>query len=113
VSAPASYAIGIDVGGTKIAAGLVDLASGRVLARRSMATRPERGGAAVLDDVLALRAALSGDAARLGVRLSGTGLGVCELVDLAGQVASGYTVAWAGLPVLERLAAEGPASWRA
>jgi hypothetical protein len=67
----------------------------------------------VLDDVLALRAALSGDAARLAVRVSGTGLGVCELVDLAGQVASGYTVAWAGLPVLERLAAEGPASWRA
>ncbi|MBC8078662.1 MAG: ROK family protein, partial [Chloroflexales bacterium] len=55
---PAPYAIGIDVGGTKIAGGIVALASGRVLHRRQIATRPVRGGAAVLADTAALAAAL-------------------------------------------------------
>ena len=41
-------AIGIDVGGTKIAAGVVDTRSGVVEARFERGTRPERGSAAVL-----------------------------------------------------------------
>lgn len=40
-------AIGLDVGGTKLAAGLVR-ADGLVLARRTMATNATRGGEAVL-----------------------------------------------------------------
>ena len=44
----AARAVGIDVGGTKIAAGLVDCGSGRILAREDVPTRPERGGEAVL-----------------------------------------------------------------
>jgi glucokinase len=47
------YALGIDVGGTKIAAGLVEFPSGRVLARRTLPTHPHRGGYAVLADALA------------------------------------------------------------
>ena len=38
-----SRAIGIDVGGTKVAAGVVDLESGRVLQAEQLATAPERG----------------------------------------------------------------------
>ena len=42
-------AVGIDVGGTKIAAGVVDVATGAVGERRVVPTRPERGG---WDDLL-------------------------------------------------------------
>jgi glucokinase len=104
------HAIGIDVGGTKIAGGVVDLGVGAVLARRIIPTRPERGGESVLQDVLALDAALRGDAAGLGVAPLGTGLGVCELVNTRGHITSGYTVTWNGVPVRDRLAAHGPAT---
>jgi len=47
-------ALGIDVGGTKIAAGLVTFPEGQVHSRRQIRTEPERGGAAVLEDVVRL-----------------------------------------------------------
>jgi len=88
-----SVAVGIDVGGTKIAAGVVDTASGAVLERRRVPTLPERGGAAVLAECAALAAELRGSG-RLPV-----GIALCELVDLEGRPASGDTVDWRGLDV--------------
>jgi glucokinase len=85
-------AVGIDVGGTKIAAGLVEGASGRVLAREEVPTRPERGGAAVLADCAALALLLGGGDVPVGV-------GLCELVDLDGCPDSADTVDWRGLDV--------------
>jgi glucokinase len=85
-------ALGIDVGGTKIAAGLVDTATGAVLERRRVPTRPERGGAAVLEDCAALATELGGG--RLAV-----GIGLCELVDLDGRPASADTIDWRDLDV--------------
>lgn len=85
-----SRAVGIDVGGTKIAAGTVDLQSGRVLEREEVPTRPERGGAAVLEDCAAL-------AASLGQGTLPVGVGLCELVGLDGSPASADTVDWRGL----------------
>jgi len=85
-----TYAVGIDVGGTKIAAGLVDVASGRVLERAQLETRPERGGAEVLADCAAL-------AERLGHGKLPVGLGLCELVGLDGRPASADTIEWRGL----------------
>jgi glucokinase len=99
-------AIGLDVGGTKLAGGLVSLSDGRLLARRSACTEPKRGGPAVLADALALARGLTGEVPA-GVELLGIGVAVCELVDLAGNVTSGHTVQWQGLPVraeFERLA---------
>jgi glucokinase len=84
-------ALGIDVGGTKVAAGVVDTATGSVLERRRLPTRPERGGAAVLADCAAL-------AAELGDELP-VGIALCELVDLDGLPASADTVDWRGLDV--------------
>jgi glucokinase len=103
------YAIGLDVGGTKIAGGVVALVSGRVLARRAIPTRAERGGAAVLEDALALAASLRADADGLGVAVRGLGVGVPELVDVAGNVTSGHAIAWNGAPVRERFAELAPA----
>jgi glucokinase len=40
---PARYAMGIDIGGTKIYAGIVDVATGEVLATARKRTYPERG----------------------------------------------------------------------
>jgi glucokinase len=80
-------AVGIDVGGTKVAAGLVDGETGRILARDELPTRPERGGAAVLADCAALAAALGEGGVPVGI-------GLCELVDVRGRPVSAETVNW-------------------
>lgn len=64
--------LGLDFGGTKTAIALCD-ESGRVLASSVLATRPERGAPAVLDQaVLAARELLSSTAG--GAHLSGVGV---------------------------------------
>lgn len=98
-------AIGVDVGGTKIAAGLVDLASGAVLARRRQATEPERGGQAVLDDVIALAASLAEGARQLGVQPSAVGVGLPELVGRQGAVLSAASFDWRTIGAADALAA--------
>ncbi len=81
-------AIGIDIGGTKIAAGLVDLASGRVDIARRVPTPVDGGGEAVLETCVELVNALDG-AAELNV-----GIAVPELVSREGQVQSAYQFDW-------------------
>jgi glucokinase len=104
----APYAIGLDVGGTKIAGGVVALGSGEVLARRRILTHAGRGGEAVLADAIALGEALCADADGLGVGVYGIGVGVPELVDLTGAITSGHAIAWRGMPVRERFSRLGP-----
>ena len=103
------HAIGLDVGGTKIAGGLVAFPAGRVLARRVIPTGAERGGEVVLQDTLSLAEELLNEAAGLQLKVSGIGVGVAELVDLKGQVTSGQTIRWDGLPVQERFSFLAPA----
>lgn len=93
-----AVAIGVDVGGTKIAAGVVDTSSGAVLDRRRIPTLPERGGPAVLADCAALAAELGGGRLPVGIAL-------CELVDLDGRPASGDTIDWRGLDVAAAIGA--------
>jgi glucokinase len=104
-----SYAIGIDVGGTKIAAGLVDTASGAVILRAQRPTDAARGGAVLLDDVLDLARQLDVQARTQGHAPIAVGLGVCELVDRAGNVTSDFTIAWSDTPVQDALSAVAPA----
>lgn len=99
-----NFAIGIDIGGTKIAGGIVNLATGHVLARQEIPTPVRRGGLAVLDDTVGLAAQLHKEATTRGIRLAGIGIGLCELVDLAGRVTSAQTFDWRDLPVQARLA---------
>jgi glucokinase len=91
-------AVGIDVGGTKIAAGLVDLESGRLLERLQVPTHPERGGAAVLEDCAALAEELGGGELSVGI-------GLCEIVDLTGRPTSADTVDWRTLDVADAVVA--------
>jgi glucokinase len=107
VNAPA-WAVGIDVGGTKIAGGLVRFPDATLAERELLATRPDRGPDAVLADVTALAERLVRRAAADAREVAGVGLGVPELVDLRGCVTSAQTLDWRGAPLAERLAAIGP-----
>src|SRR5262245_31345953 len=96
------WAIGLDVGGTKIAAGLVRFPAGEVTCRRVIRTRAERGPEEVLADVAELARALSAQLPR-GERFAGIGIGVPELVDLQGRITSGSTIDWRGISLSDRL----------
>jgi len=100
-------AIGIDVGGTKIAAGVVTRA-GELLFHRRLPTVAERGGEAALGDVETLSVELMNRAEEAGMKVAGIGLCVAELVDLEGNVTSGHTIKWNGWPIRERLSRIAP-----
>jgi glucokinase len=96
-------AIGLDVGGTKIAGGLVRIDTGEVLEKRVVPTRPELGGEAVLAATIEVC-----DELRAGSAVDAVGIGVAELVDPIGQVKSSHLIAWQDLPVTERFAGIAP-----
>lgn len=96
-------AIGLDIGGTKIAGGVVLWPSGEVCHRTITATGPERGGAAVLQDTIDLANHLRDWAGQNGIEVAGIGAGVAELVDCDGNVTSSCTIKWSGVPVREKL----------
>jgi glucokinase len=106
-------ALGIDVGGTKIAAGIVAFPEGRVSARQVIPTAPERGGAAVLDDVVRLAEELVAKAGPSKPHVAGLGVGLCELVDPEGRILSANCVKWQDQPVRERLARVAPVTLEA
>lgn len=83
--------VGIDVGATKVAAGLVDAENGEVLDRGRVATA--RDGQAVLGDCVRLADALN----RPGVE--GVGVALCELVRPDRSIASSVSVDWTALDV--------------
>src|SRR5262245_53175536 len=99
-----THVLGIDVGGTKIAAGLATFPDGLPVLRRVIPTQPHRGGRAVLQDVLQLVRELAAEAEKLGSRVTAIGLGICELVDREGNLASANCIAWLDQPVREELA---------
>jgi glucokinase len=102
---PPTCAIGIDVGGTKCAAGLISWPAGRVMSRRLQPTQAARGGDAVLLDVIQMARSLQQEAIDLGVHLAAIGIGVAELVDRQGNILSQSTIRWQHLPVTEQVRA--------
>jgi glucokinase len=101
------WAIGLDVGGTKTAGALVRFPAGEVIARRQVPTRAGRGAEGVLTDAVNMARDLAGGVPP-GVYFAGVGLGVPELVDLDGRLASGTTIDWRGVPLADRFAGVGP-----
>ena len=110
---PNVCAIGLDVGGTKVAAGLVGYSGSgefkEVISSKVIATRPERGGKAVLVDALELAQQIMEEAETQKLTVAGIGVAVCELVDPAGNITSGHTVDWQGMPVQEEFSELAPA----
>lgn len=97
--------IGVDVGGTTVAAGLV-AADGRVLDHHQAPTHA-RGPGTALETIGELLERLAGAARARGVALSGIGLGVPGIVDAERGVVGRdvhYVPELAGVPLGERLA---------
>ena len=83
------YAVGVDVGGTKIYAGVVNLETGEVVSTGRKRTHPERGVSFFtqrLQEVITLAIAGAGDATPA---LVGIGVGVAGQVDRASGVILG------------------------
>src|SRR5262245_3531709 len=108
MSASNSTSIGVDVGGTKIAAGLVAFPKAVVLARRIIPTLPQRGGEAVLADVERLVSELTHEARASDRRVEGVGVGVCEIVNSAGDIVSANCLPWTSATVRKRLCSIAP-----
>jgi len=102
------YALGLDVGGTKIAAGVIAFPSGEVIIKRVTPTLPKRGGQEPLNDAVALADNLTQEAGSRGIRIGSIGIGVAELVDARGCITSDQTIPWRGVPVAEAFSHLGP-----
>jgi len=102
-------AIGLDIGGTKIAAGVVLWPSGEILRRTIIPTKPTRGGEPVLNDTLDVARQLYDWARSEEIEVSGIGAGVAELVDCDGNVTSSCTIHWRDVPIQARLSEIAPA----
>ena len=108
MSDAAAAVIGIDVGGTKLAAGLVDVTTGGACAgtcafrrRRSAARRP------ILADCVALAEQLAAVEP-----VAAIGLGLCEFVDRQGRPDSAQTIDWRGRRRAGRVRSTSPrSSW--
>lgn len=96
-----TLAVGLDVGGTKVLGAVVDVARGMVMREAREATRPDRGGEAVLETCQDLVRALTVD---LSHPIMGVGVGVPEIVDSTGAIRSAVTIDWRRLDVANTLA---------
>jgi glucokinase len=103
MNGPPFSALGIDVGGTKIAAGVVNFPSGRVIAQHTIPTAPDRGGEAVLKDVANLAEEVCRE-----LTVEGAGVALCELVDPSGRILSNNCMRWEREQVTTALARFGP-----
>ena len=82
-----TIAVGIEAGAAKLAGGRVDTDTGKISDRRVLDTRPSRGGDKVLEDVVGL-------ARGLGLGAVAVGIGIPELVDASGRIASAAHWDW-------------------
>ena len=96
------WAVGIDVGGTKVAAGVVRFPQGEVGKLSEIPTRPERGSGVVLRDVGKLTARVL-EGAEVPGKFFGIGVGVCELVSPEGELMSANCLHWNSRQVHEEL----------
>lgn len=82
-------AIGVDIGGSKTAIGIVDRTSGNVLHSTLVPTPPRgRTGAAFLEDIAGTAMRMAGTTYSTGA----LGIGICELIDRDGEIASSHRI---------------------
>ena len=97
------YRIGIDLGGTNIAVGLVDGAH-RIIAHRSVPTEADRGTAAVIDDMARAVDSVLTDAGLTPAECGGIGIGSPGTCDSGrGTVVRAYNLNWFNVPVCQIL----------
>jgi len=98
--------LGLDVGGTKVAGGLVD-AEGKILLVRERSTLVDGARDPGLKVTFTLAQELVAEAAAMGLTVDGIGAGFPEYVDLDGRLTSREVTAWTDQPA-EMLAHLGP-----
>jgi glucokinase len=89
-----SLVVGVDVGGTKIEACLLDPLTGEVSAHRRAPSGREDGGPIVLANCVDLVRQVVGDRP-----ISAVGIGLCEFVSPDGRPASAFTIDWRDLDI--------------
>jgi glucokinase len=102
-----SLAVGIDLGGTKLAGALVD-AHGKIVAKREEPTRSERGPDAVVASMATLVRGLEAEGAKLGREVVGVGVGAPAPLDPRTGVVwamPNLGPAWKGYPLKAKLEA--------
>jgi len=102
------WAIGADVGGTKIAAGLVELDTGRLIERMELPTPRGQGAQAVIAAIRDVVLRIDDAATRSDVRWQGLGIGLPELVRLDGTPASQWIADWRGVDLPQALSRFAP-----
>ena len=95
--------IGIDVGGTKIAGGILPIHGQEPIYTAHRLTLSWRGGEMVFEEVEDMADQLVETAHRLGFEPVGMGVGFPELISIQGKVASCYHFDIRNLPIAERL----------
>ena len=98
-------ALGVDVGGTKVAFGLVD-AVGRLAEASRIENRKAQSADDLLQQVADEARRLAATAGPAGV--AAVGVGICELIDLDGQVRSSASIPWSRRQILGALSSIGP-----
>lgn len=100
-----AVAVGADVGGSKLAVGLVDT-EGRVLHHRVVPTRASRGRRALLEELAGLVSDLRDEASERRLDVRGIGIASAGLVQQSGGILLAATEAlpgFAGLPLKDEL----------
>ena len=93
------YRIGIDLGGTNTAVGIVD-ESQRIVAAHSAPTRAKNGAEALMDDIAACVSAALAKGALTLADCAGAGIGVPGTCDTRrGIVRYAHNIGWDGVPV--------------
>lgn len=87
-------AIGIDIGGTKIAAGLVDLMRGRLIDQTELPTPRGESAETMLAAIAEAAEGMRKAARASGIVPAGIGIGLPELVRLDGVPASDWITRW-------------------
>src|SRR5512142_300161 len=101
----APYAVGLDIGGTSMVAGVIGCADGQILSRLSVPTDAARGPEDGLRRIGDLIEQVVGLAQTPWTQITGIGIGCTGPVDsVTGQVHNPFTLpTWDNLPLVERV----------
>lgn len=96
------FAIGIDIGATKVLGGVVNVDTGTVLHFEEIVAQPQRDPVTVLDDIVGLAARIRDVAKRESWSIQGLGIGIAEIVDPSGNITTRDTFDWLDQSVAAR-----------
>jgi len=101
---PRAWAIGVDVGGTKIAAAAVDSLTAEVIFRRQIATEAVRPAAEIVTDIVQEIDAVAAELGFAGDTAVAIGVGVPELVSPTGEILTDFLLDWVAAPLPDAMA---------